>query len=61
MNVSGVTMQHQTASEYLHQEFKKNKEQKKVEPFFKDALQHELDRIEAEKNSTSTLASDSAI
>ena len=43
MNVSGVTMQHQTASQYLHEESKKRKKLPAVGASFKSCLEREIE------------------
>lgn len=43
MNVSGVTMQHQTASQYLKDEFKKRKNNPTVSISFKSCLEREIE------------------
>ena len=42
MNVSGVTMQHQTANQYLHEEVKKRKKLPTVNASFKSCLEREI-------------------
>ena len=43
MNISVVTMQHQTASQYLHEEAKKSKKLPTVNASFKPCLEREIE------------------
>ncbi len=43
MNISGTTMQHQTASQYLKEEFKKRKNSPVVSTSFKSCLEREIE------------------
>jgi len=45
MNISGVTMQHQTASQYLHEEAKKRKKLPTVSVSFKSCLEREIELL----------------
>lgn len=43
MNISGTTMQHQTVSQYLHEEAKKRKKLPTVNASFKSCLEREIE------------------